>query len=69
MVAELCTKVACIYPFAAKVYKEASKAPVEFVGNPLVDIVQPEMSPPRRRKPSSANGPAIRWCSCCPAVG
>lgn len=44
MVAGLCTKVACIYPFAAKVYKEVG-APVEFVGNPLVDIVQPEMSP------------------------
>lgn len=44
MVAGLCTKVACIYPFAAKVYEEAG-APVEFVGNPLVDIVQPEMSP------------------------
>ena len=44
MVAGLCTKVACIYPFAARVYEEAG-APVEFVGNPLVDIVQPEMSP------------------------
>lgn len=44
MVAKLCTKVACIYPFAAKVYEEAG-APVEFVGNPLVDIVQPELSP------------------------
>ena len=44
MVAGLCTKVACIYPFAAKVYREAG-ASVEFVGNPLVDIVQPEMSP------------------------
>ena len=44
MVAGLCTKVACIYPFAAQVYQEAG-ANVEFVGNPLVDIVQPEMSP------------------------
>lgn len=44
MVAHLATKVACIYPFAAEVYKAAG-APVEFVGNPLVDIVQPTMSP------------------------
>ena len=44
MVANLATKVACIYPFAAEVYKAAG-APVEFVGNPLVDIVQPTMSP------------------------
>ena len=44
MVANLATKVACIYPFAAEVYKAAG-APVEFVGNPLVDIVQPTLSP------------------------
>ena len=44
MVANLAAKVACIYPFAADVYKAAG-APVEFVGNPLVDIVQPTMSP------------------------
>lgn len=43
-VARLAAKVACIYPFAAKVYQEAG-APVEFVGNPLVDIVQPTLSP------------------------
>lgn len=43
-VARLATKVACIYPFAAKVYQEAG-ANVEFVGNPLVDIVQPTLSP------------------------
>lgn len=43
-VARLAAKVACIYPFAAKVYQEAGAA-VEFVGNPLVDIVQPTMSP------------------------
>lgn len=43
-VARLATKVACIYPFAAQVYQEAG-ANVEFVGNPLVDIVQPTLSP------------------------
>lgn len=43
-VARLAAKVACIYPFAAKVYQEAG-ATVEFVGNPLVDIVQPTLSP------------------------
>lgn len=43
-VARLATKVACIYPFAAQVYQEAG-ADVEFVGNPLVDIVQPTLSP------------------------
>ena len=43
-VARLAAKVACIYPFAAEVYKAAG-APVEFVGNPLVDIVQPTLSP------------------------
>lgn len=43
-VARLAAKVACIYPFAAKVYQEAGAA-VEFVGNPLVDIVQPTLSP------------------------
>lgn len=42
-VARLATKVACIYPFAAQVYQEAG-ANVEFVGNPLVDIVQPTLS-------------------------
>ena len=43
MVAGLASKVACIYPFAYEVYKEAG-APVEFVGNPLVDIVKPSLS-------------------------
>ena len=43
MVARLAARVACIYPFAYEVYKEAG-APVEFVGNPLVDIVKPTMS-------------------------
>ncbi|MCH3950533.1 MAG: lipid-A-disaccharide synthase [Acidaminococcus sp.] len=43
MVAQLAAKVACIYPFAYEVYKEAG-APVEFVGNPLVDIVKPTLS-------------------------
>lgn len=43
-VARLATKVACIYPFAAQVYQGAG-ANVEFVGNPLVDIVQPTLSP------------------------
>jgi lipid-A-disaccharide synthase len=42
-VARLAAKVACIYPFAYDVYKEAG-APVEFVGNPLVDIVRPTLS-------------------------
>lgn len=42
-VASFADKVACIYPFAAKVYQEAG-APAEFVGNPLVDIVHPSMS-------------------------
>jgi lipid-A-disaccharide synthase len=43
MVAKLAAKVACIYPFAYEVYKEAG-APVEFVGNPLVDIVKPTLT-------------------------
>jgi len=38
MVAGLATKVACIYPFSYAVYKAAG-ANVDFVGNPLVDIV------------------------------
>lgn len=38
-VAALVNKVACIYPFEYTVYKEAG-ADVEFVGNPLVDIVK-----------------------------
>ena len=42
-VARLAARVACIYPFAYEVYKEAG-APVEFVGNPLVDIVRPTLS-------------------------
>lgn len=42
-VATFADKVACIYPFAAKVYQEAG-APAEFVGNPLVDIVHPTLS-------------------------
>jgi lipid-A-disaccharide synthase len=42
MVAHLVTKVACIYPFAYDVYKAAG-ANVEFVGNPLVDIVHPHL--------------------------
>lgn len=41
-VASFADKVACIYPFAAKVYQEAG-APAEFVGNPLVDIVHPNL--------------------------
>ena len=42
MVAKLVTKVACIYPFAYDVYKAAG-ANVDFVGNPLVDIVHPSL--------------------------
>lgn len=42
-VAQLVTKVACIFPFEYDVYKEAG-APVEFVGHPLLDIVHPTMS-------------------------
>ena len=38
-VGQLVDKVACIYPFAYDVYKAAG-ANVEFVGNPLVDIVK-----------------------------
>lgn len=42
-VAKLVDKVACIFPFEYDVYKEAG-APVEFVGHPLLDIVQPAMT-------------------------
>ena len=42
-VAALVDKVACIYPFAYEVYKEAG-ADVEFVGNPLLDIVKTKLS-------------------------
>ncbi len=41
-VAKIVDKVACIFPFEYDVYKEAG-APVEFVGHPLLDIVQPAM--------------------------
>ncbi|MGM9528902.1 MAG: lipid-A-disaccharide synthase [Phascolarctobacterium sp.] len=41
-VAKIVDKVACIFPFEYDVYKEAG-APVEFVGHPLLDIVQPSM--------------------------
>ncbi len=41
-VGRLVDKVACIYPFAYDVYKAAG-ANVEFVGNPLVDIVKPHL--------------------------
>ena len=43
MVAGLATKVACIYPFSYAVYKAAG-ANVDFVGNPLVDIVHTSLS-------------------------
>ena len=42
-VAKIVDKVACIFPFEYDVYKEAG-ANVEFVGHPLVDIVQPALS-------------------------
>jgi len=48
MVAKLVTKVACIYPFAYEVYKAAG-ANVDFVGNPLVDIVHPHLTPEEAR--------------------
>ena len=62
MVARLAARVACIYPFAYEVYKEAG-APVEFVGNPLVDIVKPTMSQLEAQK-AVGKGQAIR-SSCC----
>lgn len=49
MVAGLATRVACIYPFAYDVYKAAG-APVEFVGNLLVDIVKPVLTPEERNR-------------------
>ena len=42
-VGRLVDKVACIYPFAYDVYKAAG-ANAEFVGNPLVDIVEPHLT-------------------------
>ena len=41
-VAKLVNKVAAIFPFEYEVYKEAG-ADVEFMGHPLVDIVQPTL--------------------------
>ena len=41
-VAKLVNKVAAIFPFEYEVYKEAG-ADVEFMGHPLVDIVQPSL--------------------------
>ena len=41
-VAKLVDKVAAIFPFEYEVYKEAG-ANVEFMGHPLVDIVQPSL--------------------------
>ena len=42
-VAKIVDRVACIFPFEYDVYKEAG-AKVEFVGHPLLDIVQPSMT-------------------------
>ena len=42
-VAETVTKVAAIFSFEAEVYRQAG-ADVTFVGHPLLDIVQPQMS-------------------------
>lgn len=42
-IAKYVSKVASIFPFEAKAYEEFH-VPVEFVGHPLVDIVQPSMS-------------------------
>lgn len=42
-VAQIVEKIAAIFPFEADVYREAG-ADVTYVGNPLVDIVQPSMS-------------------------
>ena len=42
-IAKTVTKVASIFPFEAEVYREFG-VDVEFVGNPLVDIVHPTMS-------------------------
>lgn len=42
-VAALVNKVAAIFPFEYEVYRDAG-ADVEFVGHPLVDIVQPHLS-------------------------
>ena len=43
-VAKLVNKVAAIFPFEYEVYKEAG-ADTEFMGDPLVDIVKPNLSP------------------------
>ena len=42
-IAEAVRQVAVIFPFEVETYKEAG-AKVDFVGNPLVDIVKPSMS-------------------------
>ena len=42
-IAKTVTKVASIFPFEAEAYREFG-VDVEFVGNPLVDIVKPTMS-------------------------
>jgi len=41
-VARLADQIAAIFPFETKVYEEAG-ARIEFVGNPLIDTVKPEM--------------------------
>lgn len=42
-VAKLADKIAAIFPFETEVYRQAG-ANIEFVGNPLIDIVKPQMN-------------------------
>lgn len=48
--AKYCTKMLVIFPFEVDVYKN-TKLDVEFVGHPLVDIVNKKLDPSHRRDP------------------